>query len=557
MSDKPSCDLHIFQRNKYFYGKLMSVRDFEAEQDYINGKRHLLHRVLHGPGIVCGLTDPTVSTTPDGKARITFITGGVALDCCGREIVIPDGTIEPITDGQGNELTSAVLSGVTGPIYLYLRYSEGPGELVAAASNPSSCDETCCPNRIIEDFQVLWTTTKPAAPALLCPDLSGNIDSTTVRNRIRDWIREQSKTCPPCDDLRVFLGAVNKDLTPNPSETKAYVTYVASHRELTDLLKCHLSDFTNPHQTSAQQTGALVSVDGVTNPGGNVDLVAANKITITPNNGAPKTITIGETHSGQTGNPHSTKHAELQEVLPVDPTKTDETRDKHISNKDANRWNGAILKINGVAPDANGGFTVEGGDNVSVIPGANRVTISSTGGTECLTGLLVFRDIGAGATKYSQPIELVKYGKAIFGIIMGVEYEITLGPGKARFIVTGDAVKDNGVALTSRFDMDSFELTVMLSNLTKEVIKECKVRWWAIAHTRDTGTVVVKEETPMGPKNLLADIAARPNISLKALSERYGTAGPELEEQIKLLVENGAIEVRGSGSDRTFRVRTT
>ena len=32
----------------------MTVRDFEAEQQYFDGKRYLINRLLHGTGIVCG-----------------------------------------------------------------------------------------------------------------------------------------------------------------------------------------------------------------------------------------------------------------------------------------------------------------------------------------------------------------------------------------------------------------------------------------------------------------------------------------------------------------------
>src|SRR5207245_11436912 len=60
----------------------------------------------------------------------------------------------------------------------------------------------------------------------------------------------------------------------------------------------------NPHGTTAAQVGALGSVDGVTNPGGNVDLIGANAITIAPND-ANNTITIGESHASLTGHAHA------------------------------------------------------------------------------------------------------------------------------------------------------------------------------------------------------------------------------------------------------------
>jgi hypothetical protein len=56
----------------------------------------------------------------------------------------------------------------------------------------------------------------------------------------------------------------------------------------------HLANKANPHQVTAAQTGALVSVDGVSNPGGNIDLVAGANIAITPDN-TNKKITIAGT----------------------------------------------------------------------------------------------------------------------------------------------------------------------------------------------------------------------------------------------------------------------
>ncbi len=50
-----NANLFPFERNRYFYGKLLTVRDFEVEQRYHSGKRALLNRLVHGAGVVCGL----------------------------------------------------------------------------------------------------------------------------------------------------------------------------------------------------------------------------------------------------------------------------------------------------------------------------------------------------------------------------------------------------------------------------------------------------------------------------------------------------------------------
>jgi hypothetical protein len=76
--------IQTFVRNRYFYGKLLDVVHFELEQDYSNGKRWLLNRLVSGYGVVCGL-----DVQPADKIRGVKVTAGIALDRAGREIVVP------------------------------------------------------------------------------------------------------------------------------------------------------------------------------------------------------------------------------------------------------------------------------------------------------------------------------------------------------------------------------------------------------------------------------------------------------------------------------------
>lgn len=72
---------------------------------------------------------------------------------------------------------------------------------------------------------------------------------------------------------------------------------VAAHSNLTD----------NPHGVTATQVGAITSIDGVSNPGGDVDLIGGIGITITPND-VDKSITV--TATGQAAPaPHASTHA--------------------------------------------------------------------------------------------------------------------------------------------------------------------------------------------------------------------------------------------------------
>lgn len=60
-------------------------------------------------------------------------------------------------------------------------------------------------------------------------------------------------------------------------------------------------------------TQGLASLETVSNPGGNIDLVPAGAIVITPNN-TTKQITIGENHSTQTGNVHGLTATNLSSI---------------------------------------------------------------------------------------------------------------------------------------------------------------------------------------------------------------------------------------------------
>src|SRR6185369_2413707 len=73
------------KRVNYFEGKLLSADDFTAEQHYLIEKRYLHNRLLHGSGIVSGLA---VSLSSDQSAPAVIVEPGIAVDRCGREMVL-------------------------------------------------------------------------------------------------------------------------------------------------------------------------------------------------------------------------------------------------------------------------------------------------------------------------------------------------------------------------------------------------------------------------------------------------------------------------------------
>lgn len=75
-------------RLRWFTGRFMTARDLTDEQDY-HLERHRLHnRLLHGWGTVCGL-EVHPHDRADCDHEWTWVDAGIAIDCRGREIVLP------------------------------------------------------------------------------------------------------------------------------------------------------------------------------------------------------------------------------------------------------------------------------------------------------------------------------------------------------------------------------------------------------------------------------------------------------------------------------------
>ncbi len=112
-----------FERNRYFYGKLLTVSDFEVEQKYVNDKRRMLNRFLYGSGVVCGLNVVRVDDTT------VSVEMGMALDFSGREIVIDAPVIKKLSMIEGFD-SNLETEGDAGYLYLCLEYAENEKEAV-------------------------------------------------------------------------------------------------------------------------------------------------------------------------------------------------------------------------------------------------------------------------------------------------------------------------------------------------------------------------------------------------------------------------------------------
>jgi hypothetical protein len=177
------CREIVLERNRYFTGKYMTKRDFQGEQDYFSSRHRLHNRLFHGWGIVCGL-EVVSHKDPDCRDRWVVVCPGIAIDCCGRELVLDKKTPVKIWDPpekENKEETEPALvessqqasmspqagydqeptakqaepgqqphvvaddeseTSGPGPFLLYLRYVEKEIECVPALYAEGTCDPT-------------------------------------------------------------------------------------------------------------------------------------------------------------------------------------------------------------------------------------------------------------------------------------------------------------------------------------------------------------------------------------------------------------------------------
>ncbi|HMJ26143.1 MAG TPA: hypothetical protein VK475_09955, partial [Pyrinomonadaceae bacterium] len=173
-------------RNRYFYGKLMTVRDFTQEQLYFNAKRWLINRLLFGSGVICGLEVKAVEPTK------IVVEHGLALDPLGREV-----TVLEIPGGNIVDLTRVIPVPTTPTIdvngFICLSHRECPKDPVPSLK-ASACDEGCESNRWSETFDVSWDedTSSTVEPSL-CQSW---LNRTTVSAEAEETNLKVERTTP-------------------------------------------------------------------------------------------------------------------------------------------------------------------------------------------------------------------------------------------------------------------------------------------------------------------------------------------------------------------------
>ena len=129
-----------FERNSYYFGKLLTAKDFEAEQKYFNDKRRFTNRLNGSNGIVAGLG---VIMADDASI---ILQAGCAFDASGREIVVPETKVVKLSTIDGFSQLS------TNSAFLGISYSEKPVDEVYSAM--SADDSDIKHNKIREQYKL-------------------------------------------------------------------------------------------------------------------------------------------------------------------------------------------------------------------------------------------------------------------------------------------------------------------------------------------------------------------------------------------------------------------
>lgn len=241
------CSLSPFERNKYFYGKMLTSRDFKLEQDYGIEKNRLISRLVLGAGIVCGLTIEIDKEQGENDSFTVTLSPGVALDGCGREIVVSK------TKSQQLEFNSP------GQKYLYIEYDERFKEPVADL-NPASDLQNNSYSRIEETYRLFLSQDPP-----LLKDPKAELNGESLDELIQqyyDRVLNNLTTQNKSDRVLLAVADVSETgkVTLNQKETAKLRPIVRSNPMLSDLIG-HVYDLAKQVTASQIAADSFISSD--------------------------------------------------------------------------------------------------------------------------------------------------------------------------------------------------------------------------------------------------------------------------------------------------------
>lgn len=202
-TDEETC-LKSFSRPRYFYGQLLDVRHFEAEQEYFKRKLWMLTRMVSGFGVVCGL-DVQVG----GDDFSVVVTPGLALDKHGREIVVPCRSKKVKVDPMPAPDPAKPEPEHCGSEWAHLAicYCESQADPEPVLAGGCDSNERCSPGAVREAYDLRVRDGKAPEVSVDCqiPQL---IKGNSVNYRaLVEWV---SAPCDDCEDPCITLGNIRR-----------------------------------------------------------------------------------------------------------------------------------------------------------------------------------------------------------------------------------------------------------------------------------------------------------------------------------------------------------
>lgn len=298
------------KRMHYFDQQFLVEKDFTDEQSYHRDMRLRHARVLHAPGVAEGLV-----VKRSGNKQVT-VSAGTAVDRKGQELVLEADATVDVT--------------LAGTLFVTLTFGFEETDPSASAGAPGNTRITEQPILAIElkpssDDSVILGGFATTAPDGFVPGNNGDVLDGGVRQiataRIAPGAVARAQLDPnlsaKIDAALVSVDGVkspggNIDLVPGG--TVVITPDVVNKRIM--IGEAHSSIVGNPHGTTAAMLNAITSIGGIANPGGGVGIARTNAITVAAD-AINKQIVIGETHSTFQGNPHGTTAAMLNALTSV------------------------------------------------------------------------------------------------------------------------------------------------------------------------------------------------------------------------------------------------
>ncbi len=188
-----------YERNNYYFGKLLTAKDFESEQRYFNDKRRLHNRLENGAGIAAGLG---VVMADDASI---ILQAGCAYDAAGREIVVPETQIVKLSALEGY---TSIMSTCA---YLGIFYDEQKTDEVYGAM--SNQEDGNCFNKTRESFKLTLLdenmVAKIAAPVdeyITTMSIYGDNEIQLIQ-RVPKYVAKESKVVVAVEMVRIGHGS--------------------------------------------------------------------------------------------------------------------------------------------------------------------------------------------------------------------------------------------------------------------------------------------------------------------------------------------------------------